>query len=963
MAGTQFLYAPNRIIDANGVADGGSIYFYANGTTTLATIYSDSALTTPLTNPVVVGAGGLVPTVYLDPTVSYRVRTVADDGTINSDIDPYQFGISPDELAQIATDKAAAAASAVAAENSANDAASEAEDAVTAKTDAQTAKAAAETARDAAEDFRDEAEGFRDQTATNAGIFDDVTAAIAGTATGDYFAIPSASATGYVDLYKNVDDTVGNASLIDTLPNETALTNAVTAAAVGQAALGLPASVFGRPGTRLDFAGSQFGGTYVAGSLAGSTGGLATSVATFARATAAIERTGTGAFTSYSSGAGAYAKTASGQSRGIAIRPARTQLLDFGQKFDEAAHWTLTGVGTPTSGGTGPLGVDEYDVTVSAGSAAHSIRQTEAPTGTTSHVISFTLRTGTQTDFIVAMGSTPFNTGGNPLVYFNLANGSVSVASGAADDYGLIDHGGDVYTLWVAKVANSTSNSSLFLYPSSGTSTTWTAAGTETFTLISADFYAADVPVPPILTPSTSTVARNEDTMTLAATGAQRSFYIEVDNEEQVMPSNGHAFDWHDGTTSNRVRVYKSGDTWACRATSGGVDGTAVIGPDVGLNDKIALAFDAGTVRWAVNGVAQSAVTGAPSSGLTTVSIGHNISGGSQLNAVIANFETAAGAASSDELEEATGAAASGGGAETFDTTQLVVQSSSTLIRVFQHLNGGENNDWIGEDLEYRTFSANRSLGWARGKVARYTRIGEFTFTEVDEYVEAGAANDDSWKISGEAAGAFNAIMDSTLTPSTAHGWREALQTTPDAFYADGVAITPATAGNFTCGSFRGTQSSILLVPSTASGVAYDTTGKFADGEHEWAWGGGISEYRNRIAYTATVTVDKDGYLALYDIEPDFHDKAIYREGITTVATGTQTTISTVHPFMRREGDDIAVDFEVIGGFVTSAEVFVQNSDASSAKGKIYFQKLAVDTVRNSGDVDEAVVRHRWTAR
>jgi hypothetical protein len=77
-----------RLIDSNGISDGASIAFYLTGTTTPATIYSDVGLATPLTNPVVVGAGAAVPNIYLDDAVTYRRVITYSDGSTD-DTDPY----------------------------------------------------------------------------------------------------------------------------------------------------------------------------------------------------------------------------------------------------------------------------------------------------------------------------------------------------------------------------------------------------------------------------------------------------------------------------------------------------------------------------------------------------------------------------------------------------------------------------------------------------------------------------------------------------------------------------------------------------------------------------------------------------------------------------------------------------------------------------------------------------------
>jgi hypothetical protein len=88
MAAVLHTIDQRRLIDSNGISDGGSIAFYLTGTTTPSTIYSDVGLATPLTNPVVVGAGAAVPDIYLDSTVTYRRVITYSDGSTD-DTDPY----------------------------------------------------------------------------------------------------------------------------------------------------------------------------------------------------------------------------------------------------------------------------------------------------------------------------------------------------------------------------------------------------------------------------------------------------------------------------------------------------------------------------------------------------------------------------------------------------------------------------------------------------------------------------------------------------------------------------------------------------------------------------------------------------------------------------------------------------------------------------------------------------------
>ena len=75
--------------DGNGVPIiGGQAFFYLTGTTTLSNVYSDNALATPLSNPVVANSAGRFANIYLDPAVTYRlIIKDASNNTIR-DIDP-----------------------------------------------------------------------------------------------------------------------------------------------------------------------------------------------------------------------------------------------------------------------------------------------------------------------------------------------------------------------------------------------------------------------------------------------------------------------------------------------------------------------------------------------------------------------------------------------------------------------------------------------------------------------------------------------------------------------------------------------------------------------------------------------------------------------------------------------------------------------------------------------------------
>lgn len=94
----ELLTDASRATDANANPLPGATWtFYATGTTTLQAVYTDAALTTPHTNPVVADAGGKFAPIYFDSALSYRGVMRSAAGVTVYDIDPINEGI----LAQI----------------------------------------------------------------------------------------------------------------------------------------------------------------------------------------------------------------------------------------------------------------------------------------------------------------------------------------------------------------------------------------------------------------------------------------------------------------------------------------------------------------------------------------------------------------------------------------------------------------------------------------------------------------------------------------------------------------------------------------------------------------------------------------------------------------------------------------------------------------------------------------------
>lgn len=88
--------------DASPLA-GALLYFYQTATTTPQAVYSDAALTTPHSNPVVADAAGEFAKIYLDPNaeVDYRIRLTTADGVLMYQEDDIgRFSVSQAEIAR-----------------------------------------------------------------------------------------------------------------------------------------------------------------------------------------------------------------------------------------------------------------------------------------------------------------------------------------------------------------------------------------------------------------------------------------------------------------------------------------------------------------------------------------------------------------------------------------------------------------------------------------------------------------------------------------------------------------------------------------------------------------------------------------------------------------------------------------------------------------------------------------------
>jgi len=87
---SEAFYTPRfQALDANGdPVPGAKLAFYATGTSTPATTYSDFARTIPASNPVVADSGGLFPLIWLATATTYKAVLSDADNVVIWTVDP-----------------------------------------------------------------------------------------------------------------------------------------------------------------------------------------------------------------------------------------------------------------------------------------------------------------------------------------------------------------------------------------------------------------------------------------------------------------------------------------------------------------------------------------------------------------------------------------------------------------------------------------------------------------------------------------------------------------------------------------------------------------------------------------------------------------------------------------------------------------------------------------------------------
>ena len=99
---SRIFQLPRQVPVVSGaVSPGAKAHFYLTGTTTNTNTYTDAALTTPSSNPVVADAAGVFATIYLDPDIVYKLTLNDSTDSLIYTEDPIQDSLTAANIGKI----------------------------------------------------------------------------------------------------------------------------------------------------------------------------------------------------------------------------------------------------------------------------------------------------------------------------------------------------------------------------------------------------------------------------------------------------------------------------------------------------------------------------------------------------------------------------------------------------------------------------------------------------------------------------------------------------------------------------------------------------------------------------------------------------------------------------------------------------------------------------------------------
>ena len=316
--------------------------------------------------------------------------------------------------------------------------------------------------------------------------------------------------------------------------------------------------------------------------------------------------------------------------KGLLIEEQRTNLLTYSEQFDNAA-WAKTRLSVTANAIAAPDGTVTADKLIedSTASDTHTISQSATIVSGQLHAISFYAK-ASERSWIAVQATSGFGTNS---VYFNVANGTVGTIAGSGSAT-ITSAGNGWYRCSFFPTVSTGTTAQIIIYIANGNGgAAYTGDGTSGIYIWGAQLEAGSFATSYIPTLASS-VTRSADvasvnTLSPWFNATEGTLFAEV-IRDAVVTSAGLSASINDGTTSNRLRMYHDTATSYVGDVNSGGAGQASLSATItaGANIKAAMAYKVNDFAMSVNGGSPSTDTaGSLPTGLTTLSLGNNITG------------------------------------------------------------------------------------------------------------------------------------------------------------------------------------------------------------------------------------------------------------------------------------------------------------------------------------------------
>jgi hypothetical protein len=333
-----------------------------------------------------------------------------------------------------------------------------------------------------------------------------------------------------------------------------------------------------------------------------------------------------------------------GESLGLLVEEARTNLLTYSEQFNDAA-WSASGASITANAVTAPDGTITADKIVEdSANSNHWVFRNPSFTSGTTYVASVFAKAAERTQVHVQVGGTSAF-GGLTFAIFDLTTQSV-VSSGNSPVTSITSHGNGWYRLTVSKAATATASPQLQIGVASGNANSYTGDGTSGIYLWGAQLEAGAFPTSYIPT-TTTAVTRSADVASISGSNFsswyrqdEGTIYAEGGPSVSTINKTQLLATVNDNSSNNRWYVGKKFDSTTVAefgVASGGAGQAFILStPSSIVNAKYAAAYRVDSFGFIASGGALGVDTsGIVPSGIDRLLIGTLDSASNNINGTI----------------------------------------------------------------------------------------------------------------------------------------------------------------------------------------------------------------------------------------------------------------------------------------------------------------------------------------